>query len=113
MNEKDLSNLIEKLLDREIIIRDPPFQLPKTSKKLINQSDVKLMTYQEFKSILHQLPNDYFGSNDIHNALIKSGVGPRRLQPTLGRIVKGFADPVIEKISGVNTGPGVRYRKVK
>jgi hypothetical protein len=73
----------------------------------------KLMTRQEFYDILNRL-DDVFSSRDIHNALIASNIGPRRLQPTLGLIIKGmFGNPQIEKIPGVNVGPGVRYRKVK
>ena len=73
----------------------------------------KVMHYEEFRTILNRL-DDVFSSKDIHNELIKSNIGPRRLQPVLGYIIKGmFGNPQIEKIPGIYTGPGVRYRKVK
>jgi hypothetical protein len=74
---------------------------------------VKIMAHQEFYAILNRL-DDVFSSKDIHKALLESYIGPRRLQPILGFIIKGmFGNPQIEKIPGINVGPGVRYRKVK
>ena len=73
----------------------------------------KVMNYEEFRTILNRL-NDVFSSKDIHKALIESNIGPRRLQPVLGYIIKGlFGNFQIEKVPGVDKGPGVRYRKVK
>ncbi len=81
-----------------------------TNTKLNNE---KLMTCQEFESIFNKL-DDVFSSRDISNALIGSGIGPRRLQPTLGDIVQGnHPGPLVEKTPGAEKGPGVRYRKVK
>jgi len=76
--------------------------------------DVKTMRYEEFTRILGRLGDDPFSSKDITNALIGSGIGFRKLQPTLGNILKGIDEPApIEKVPGVDKGPGVRYRKVK
>lgn len=73
----------------------------------------KVMHYEEFRTILNRL-DDVFSSKDIHKALIESNIGPRRLQPVLGYIIKGlFGNSQIEKVPGVDKGPGVRYRKVK
>lgn len=168
MPSKDLNDKIRKMLEDELIIRDPPFPLPPTRKERIKKSiesakeldDVtksvikaqklyaakgfnveikicrktglvlqwklknkyqtktkmnneKLMTCQEFESIFNNL-DDVFSSRDIINALIGSGIGPRRLQPTLGDIVQGnHPGPLVEKTPGAEKGPGVRYRKVK
>ena len=74
---------------------------------------IKMMHYEEFRTIINRL-SDVFSSKDINNALLESNIGPRRLQPTLGYIIKGmFGKPLIEKIPGINVGPGVRYRKVQ
>ena len=71
------------------------------------------MTRQEFYNILNRL-DDVFSNRDIHKALLESNIGPRKLQPTLGFIIKGmFGKPQIEKVPGIDKGPGVRYRKVK
>jgi len=73
----------------------------------------KIMHYEEFRTILNRL-DDVFSSRDIHNALIESNIGPRKLQPMLGFIIKGLhGESPIEKVPGVDKGPGVRYRKVK
>ena len=73
----------------------------------------KTMSVQEFNSILNRL-DDVFSSKDIHNELIKSNIGPRRLQPMLGLIIKGMhGESPIELVPGIYRGPGVRYRKVK
>jgi hypothetical protein len=73
----------------------------------------KLMTRQEFYDILNRL-DDVFSSRDIQNALLESNIGPRRLQPTLGFIIKGmFGKPQIEMVNQGIRGPSVRYRKVK
>jgi hypothetical protein len=75
---------------------------------------VKTLHYQEFISILVRLGDHEFSSRDIMNALIGSGIGLRKLQPTLGLILKGMhGKSPIEKVPGVEIGPGVRYRKVK
>ena len=55
-----------------------------------------------------------FSSKDIQNALLESGIGERKLQPALGKILSGeYGDRGIEKVPGTDKGPGVRYRKVK
>lgn len=73
----------------------------------------KSMHYEEFRTILNRL-DDVFSSKDIHNELIKSNIGPRRLQPMLGLIIKGMhGESPIELVPGTYRGPGVRYRKVK
>ena len=73
----------------------------------------KIMHYEEFCTILNRL-DDVFSSKDIHKALIESNIGPRRLQPMLGLIIKGMhGESPIELVPGIYRGPGVRYRKVK
>ena len=75
---------------------------------------VKTLHNQEFSSILGRLGDDEFSSRDIKNALIGSGIGVRKLQPTLGYIIKGmYGKPLIEMVNQGTRGPGVRYRKVK
>ena len=74
----------------------------------------KTMSVQEFNSIVNHLGDGEFSSKDIQNALNKSGIGARKLQPTLGLIIKGiFGKSPIEKLNYETRGPGVRYRKVK
>lgn len=71
------------------------------------------MTRQEFYNILNRL-DDVFSNRDIHKALLESNIGPRKLQPTLGFIIKGiFGKPQIEMVNQGIRGPSVRYRKVK
>ncbi len=71
------------------------------------------MTRQEFYDILNRL-DDVFSNRDIHKALLESNIGPRKLQPTLGFIIKGiFGKPQIEMVNQGIRGPSVRYRKVK
>ena len=73
----------------------------------------KVMHYEEFRTILNRL-DDVFSSKDIHKALIESNIGPRRIQPMLGFIIKGLhGESPIELVPGIYRGPGVRYRKVK
>lgn len=75
---------------------------------------VKTMSAQEFNSIVNNLGDGEISSNDIKNALIGSGIGVRKLQPTLGYILKGmYGKPLIEMVNQGTRGPGVRYRKVK
>jgi hypothetical protein len=75
---------------------------------------VQMMSVQEFNSIVDRLGDRDFSSKDIMNALIGSGIGVRKLQPTLGNILKGlYGEPLIEKANEYTRGPGVRYRKVK
>jgi hypothetical protein len=75
---------------------------------------VQMMSVQEFNSIVDRLGDRDFSSKDIMNALIGSGIGNRKLQPTLGNILKGlYGEPIIEKANEYTRGPGVRYRKVK
>ena len=79
-----------------------------------NVAPVKTMSVQEFNSIVDRFGNEEFGSKHIQNALIGSGIGLRKLQPTLGLILKGmYGESPIEKVPGVDKGPGVRYRKVQ
>ena len=78
-----------------------------------NASAVRTMTVDEFKSILGRLGDGELKSSDIQNALIGSGIGARKLQPTLGNILRGMYGPLIEKANDEVRGPGVRYRKVK
>lgn len=74
----------------------------------------KTMSVQEFNSIVNHLGDGVFSSNDIKNSLIGSGIGVRKLQPTLGNIIKGmYGKPLIEMVNQGTRGPGVRYRKVK
>jgi len=77
-----------------------------------NQSSIKQMKPNEFQQILSRLP-DEFGAKDIMNALIGSGIGERKIQPTFGNIIKGmFGEMGVEKVPGMDQGPSVRYRKV-
>ena len=79
-----------------------------------NVATVKTMSVQEFNSIVNILGDGELSSKDIQNALNKSGIGARKLQPTLGLIIKGiFGKSPIEKLKYETRGPGVRYRKVK
>jgi hypothetical protein len=76
-------------------------------------SAIKQMKPNEFQQILSRLP-DTFGAKDIQKSLIESGIGDRKLQPAFGNILKGmYGDLGVEKVPGVDKGPGVRYRKVK
>ena len=73
----------------------------------------KNLSPDDLKIILPELP-DMFKASDIQEALIRSGIGERKLQPGLGQILSGeFGKKVIEKVPGTDKGPGVRYRKVK
>ena len=75
--------------------------------------DIKTLRYEEFDTILGRLGDAEFGSKDIQSALIGSGIGARKLQPTLGNILKGMNGPSpIEKVPGTDKA-GTRYRKVK
>jgi hypothetical protein len=75
---------------------------------------VKTMSVDEFQKILVRLGDKEFSSKDIKNALIGSGIGDRKLQPTLGLILKGMHGNIgVQKVDGVDKGPGVRYIKVK
>ena len=79
-----------------------------------NAAAPKTMSVQEFNSIVDRLGDGELSSKDITNALIGSGIGVRKLQPTLGLILKGMHGVSrIEKVPGTDKGPGVRYRKVK
>jgi len=74
---------------------------------------VKTLRYEEFTSILGRLGDSEFGSKQIMNALIGSGIGARKLQPTLGLILRGSNGPSpIEKVPGTDKA-GTLYRKVK
>ncbi len=78
-----------------------------------NASAVRTMTVDEFNSILGRLSDTNIKSSDIQNALIGSGIGARKLQPTLGNILRGMNGPSpIEKVPGTDKA-GTRYRKVK
>ena len=78
-----------------------------------SEASVKQMKPDEFRQILTRLP-DQFSSKDVLNALIGSGIGVRKLQPAFGNIIKGmYGDLGVEKVPGMDKGPGVRYRKVK
>jgi hypothetical protein len=77
-----------------------------------SEASVKQMKPDEFRQILSRLP-DQFSSKDVLNALIGSGIGVRKLQPAFGMILKQtYGDFKVEKVPGVDQGPGVRYRKV-
>ena len=79
-----------------------------------NVAAVKTMSVQEFNSIVNRLGDGKLSSKDIMNALIGSGIGIRKLQPTLGLILRGMhGEPAIKKVAGTDKGPGVRYIKVQ
>ena len=78
-----------------------------------NVAAVKTMSVQEFNSIVNRLGDGELSSKDIMNALIGSGIGARKLQPTLGLILRGMhGEAAIKKVAGTDKGPGVRYIKV-
>lgn len=78
-----------------------------------SESAVKQMKPDEFIQIISRLP-DEFSSKDVLTALIGSGIGVRKLQPAFGNILRGmYGNHNVEKVPGVDKGPGVRYRKVK
>lgn len=102
------------LISKWILKNRFPKYLKVDSGRLKKLPPEKTMTMQEFNSIVHRFGNEEFGSKHIQNALIGSGIGLRKLQPTLGLILKGmYGESPIEKVPGVDKGPGVRYRKVK
>ena len=73
----------------------------------------KTLGYDEFTKVLALLGNGEFSSKDINKALTNSDIGPRKLQPTLGLILKGVNAPSpIEKVPGTDKA-GTLYRKVK
>ena len=81
----------------------------------VSTSTSKILQFKadDLNSIMSKLP-DVFSSKDIQNALLESGIGERKLQPALGKILSGeYGDRGIEKVPGTDKGPGVRYRKVK
>ena len=102
------------LISKWILKNRFPKHLKVDSGRLKKLPPEKTMTMQEFNSIVDRFGNEEFGSKHIQNALIGSGIGLRKLQPTLGLILKGmYGESPIEKVPGVDKGPGVRYRKVK
>ena len=73
----------------------------------------KTMSVKEFDSIVNILGDGELSSKDIQDALKKSGIGARKLQPTLGNILRGMhGDMGVQKVAGTDKGPGVRYIKV-
>lgn len=73
----------------------------------------KTLGYDEFTKVLGLLGNGEFSSKDINKALTNSDIGPRKLQPTLGLILRGVNAPSpIEKVPGTDKA-GTLYRKVK
>ena len=73
----------------------------------------KTLGYDEFTKVLGLLGDGEFSSKDISRALMNSDIGPRKLQPTLGLILRGVNAPSpIEKVPGTDKG-GTKYRKVK
>ncbi len=73
----------------------------------------KTLGYDEFTKVLGLLGNGEFSSKDISRALVNSDIGPRKLQPTLGLILRGVNAPSpIEKVPGTDKG-GTKYRKLK
>ena len=73
----------------------------------------KTLGYDEFTKVLALLGNGEFSSKDINKALTNSDIGPRKLQPTLGLILRGVNAPSpIEKVPGTDKA-GTLYRKVK
>jgi hypothetical protein len=103
---------VELVLDRETGLISK-WILKNRFPKRLGVAPIKVMHYEEFRTILNRL-DDVFSSKDIHKALIESNIGPRRLQPMLGLIIKGMhGESPIELVPGTYRGPGVRYRKVK
>jgi len=80
---------------------------------LTSTSKIPQFKVDDLKSIMSKL-NDVFSAKDIQDALKKSGMGERKLQPAFGNILKGlYGNQGVEKVPGMDKGPGVRYRKVK
>lgn len=80
---------------------------------LTSKSKIPQFKVDDLKSIMSKL-NDVFSAKDIQDALSKSGMGERKLQPAFGNILKGlYGNQGVEKVPGMDKGPGVRYRKVK
>jgi hypothetical protein len=73
----------------------------------------KGMSPQEFQSIFSKLNDNQFSAKDIKKALIASGIGARKLQPTLG-IALNNKNPLCHfaKVEGTDKG-GTLYYKVK
>ena len=102
------------LMSKWILKNKFPKRIKDEGNGLNNVAAVKTMLVKEFNSIVNHLGDGEFSSKDIQNALNKSGIGARKLQPTLGLIIKGiFGKSPIEKLNYETRGPGVRYRKVK
>ena len=95
----------------------------KTSKKgLISKWSLKRgntveaekgMSPQEFQSIFSKLNDNQFSAKDIKKALNASGIGARKLQPTLGLALNN-KNPLCHfaKVDGTDKG-GTLYYKVK
>ena len=80
---------------------------------LTSTSKIPQFKVDDLKSIMSKL-NDVFSAKDIQDALKNSGMGERKLQPAFGNILKGlYGNQGVEKVPGMDKGPGVRYRKVK
>ena len=102
------------LISKWILKNRFPKRIKDEGNCLNNVAWVKTMSVQEFNSIVNHLGDGEISSNDIKNALIGSGIGVRKLQPTLGNILKGMSGkPLIEMVNQGTRGRGVRYRKVK
>ena len=80
---------------------------------LTSTSKIPQFKVDDLKSIMSKL-NDVFSAKDIQDVLKNSGMGERKLQPAFGNILKGlYGNQGVEKVPGMDKGPGVRYRKVK
>ena len=78
---------------------------------LRSTAKIKKFDPDDLNIIMSTLPAE-FGAKDIRDALVKSNLGERKLQPGLGQILSGtFGKKVIEKVPGTDKG-GTRYRKV-
>jgi hypothetical protein len=89
---------------------------PKRSKTvggIRNVGTPKTMTVNEFNSIVKNLGDGEFSSKDINEVLKKTVGGERKLQPTLGNILKGaHGISPIEKVPGTDKA-GTLYRLVQ
>jgi hypothetical protein len=80
---------------------------------LTSTSKIPQFKVDDLKSIMSKL-DDVFSAKDIQDVLKNSGMGERKLQPAFGNILKGlYGNQGVEKVPGMDKGPGVRYRKVK
>ena len=79
---------------------------------VIKTAKLPQFTPRDLDVIISTLPEE-FSVKDIRDALLKSNLGERKLQPGLGQILSGaFGKKVIDKVPGTDKG-GTRYHRAK